>query len=70
MVASEHGCLEEFRLVVSDPGIKTWLASMDLDASDVDMLFHIIDDDYDGHLTVDELVRGASERVNACSNQS
>mmetsp|Transcript_18242 Transcript_18242/g.42495 ORF Transcript_18242/g.42495 Transcript_18242/m.42495 type:complete len:782 (+) Transcript_18242:59-2404(+) len=52
--------LEEFRLVVSDPGIKTWLASMDLDASDVDMLFHIIDDDYDGHLTVDELVRGVS----------
>jgi len=52
--------IDEFRGVVSDPGIKTWLASMDLDASDADTLFHIIDDDMNGHLTVDELIRGVS----------
>jgi len=59
--SSGDGCLdyEEFEKVVSDEGISTWLASMELDASDVQTLFNLIDDG-DGGITVHELMDGVS----------
>mmetsp|Transcript_46258 Transcript_46258/g.107572 ORF Transcript_46258/g.107572 Transcript_46258/m.107572 type:complete len:578 (+) Transcript_46258:61-1794(+) len=56
--------LEEFRALLQGDAktsqwIKLWLASMDLDVSDVDTLYHLIDDG-DGGITADELVRGIS----------
>jgi len=51
---------EEFRAIVSDDSISTWLASMDLVASDVDLLFDLIDNG-DGLITVEELIEGVSK---------
>jgi len=53
---------DEFEEVVSDPGVKTWLASMDLDPSDIDQLFFLIDSNGngDGRISVEELIRGVS----------
>jgi len=53
--------LEEFRSVMSDKGISTWLASMDLDTTDVETLFRLIDGDDDGKITSRELVVGVSQ---------
>mmetsp|Transcript_25247 Transcript_25247/g.58120 ORF Transcript_25247/g.58120 Transcript_25247/m.58120 type:complete len:771 (+) Transcript_25247:75-2387(+) len=53
--------LEEFRQVMSDKGISTWLASMDLDTTDVETLFRLIDGDDDGKITSRELVVGVSQ---------
>lgn len=60
--ASQDGMvsLEEFRQVLSDPDLKTWLGSMDLDSSDVDQLFELLDNG-DGHLSVDELIKGVGK---------
>mmetsp|Transcript_51453 Transcript_51453/g.95191 ORF Transcript_51453/g.95191 Transcript_51453/m.95191 type:complete len:595 (-) Transcript_51453:37-1821(-) len=57
--------LEEFRALLQGDAktsqwIKLWLASMDLDVSDVDTLYHLIDDG-DGGITADELVKGISK---------
>lgn len=49
--------LEELKKVVDTPYVRLWLASMDLNVSDVDTLFHLLDDG-DGELTADELVNG------------
>jgi len=57
------GCLdfEEFKEVISNEGVSTWLASMELDASDVRTLFLLIDESGDGSITVDELMVGVSK---------
>lgn len=49
-----------FRKLLSNPEVKLWLASMELDSSDVDNLFTMMDDG-DGLLTADELVSGAAK---------
>lgn len=50
--------LEEFREVVSNPQVMTWLASMELDAGDVDTLFNHIDVQRVGKISVDDLIAG------------
>lgn len=54
--------LDEFKAIVSIPAVKTWLGSMELDASDADDLFDLIDTEGngDGQVSVDELVKGVS----------
>mmetsp|Transcript_115927 Transcript_115927/g.328526 ORF Transcript_115927/g.328526 Transcript_115927/m.328526 type:complete len:133 (+) Transcript_115927:2-400(+) len=52
--------LEEFRRMFEDPGIKAWLASMELNPGDVDALFQMMDDG-DGTLTVDEVIKGVAK---------
>merc|ERR1712032_537682 len=49
--------LEEFRNVVSDPLVRTWLASMDLDMRDVDALFRLIGNG-DVGITSEQLIVG------------
>lgn len=51
---------EEWRKLVSDPQIKLWLASMELDAGDADHLFTLMDQQTDGEMTLDELVGGVN----------
>eukprot|EP00421_Protoceratium_reticulatum_P011283 CAMPEP_0168398948 /NCGR_PEP_ID=MMETSP0228-20121227/21841_1 /TAXON_ID=133427 /ORGANISM="Protoceratium reticulatum, Strain CCCM 535 (=CCMP 1889)" /LENGTH=485 /DNA_ID=CAMNT_0008412465 /DNA_START=45 /DNA_END=1502 /DNA_ORIENTATION=+ len=50
--------LDEFHEVVSDPQIKTWLASMEIDAADVDNLYSLLDQTGEGRLSATELIRG------------
>merc|ERR1712048_1383803 len=50
---------EEFIQVVSTSSVKTWLASMELDAGDAETLWSLLDDG-DGHLTADELIKGVA----------
>mmetsp|Transcript_65275 Transcript_65275/g.155978 ORF Transcript_65275/g.155978 Transcript_65275/m.155978 type:complete len:808 (+) Transcript_65275:158-2581(+) len=50
--------MEEFKEVANDKRISTWLASMDLDASDIETLYKLIDADDDGQITVEELIAG------------
>lgn len=52
--------LEEFKSILDDYEIKIWLAAMDLDVSDVEELFHLLDDG-DGRLSAEELVRGVAK---------
>merc|ERR1712232_520971 len=47
----------EFKEVLQDPHIKTWLASMDFVASDTDLLFDMIADG-DDSVTAEELING------------
>jgi len=62
--ADENGngmvTLEEFRTVIKDSIVETWLASMDLDMRDSDTLFMLIDEDGDGEITVEELIQGVA----------
>eukprot|EP00930_Biecheleria_cincta_P013389 TRINITY_DN11962_c0_g1_i1.p1 TRINITY_DN11962_c0_g1~~TRINITY_DN11962_c0_g1_i1.p1 ORF type:complete len:616 (+),score=107.00 TRINITY_DN11962_c0_g1_i1:92-1939(+) len=51
--------LEEFRAITALPEVQIWLSAMDLDLSDVDLLFELLDDG-DGKLSADELVRGVA----------
>merc|ERR1712032_805170 len=50
---------EEFKSVLMDPTIHTWLASMDLDASDADTIFDLLCGS-DNLIDVDELISGVS----------
>eukprot|EP00403_Amphidinium_massartii_P033243 CAMPEP_0178449998 /NCGR_PEP_ID=MMETSP0689_2-20121128/42870_1 /TAXON_ID=160604 /ORGANISM="Amphidinium massartii, Strain CS-259" /LENGTH=695 /DNA_ID=CAMNT_0020075395 /DNA_START=33 /DNA_END=2121 /DNA_ORIENTATION=- len=59
--------LEEFKAVVDGKDddedsrwIRTWLASMELDVSDVNTLYALLDESNDGRLTADELIDGIS----------
>jgi len=49
----------EFKKMLSNPSVSTWLASMELDEADHDLLFSLIDDG-DGMLTLPELVKGVA----------
>jgi len=53
--------IEEFKEVMSDKGISTWLASMDLDTTDVETLFALIDSDGGGRISSEELIMGVSQ---------
>lgn len=50
---------DTFRSLMSNAAVKVWLASMELDASDADKLFRLLDDG-DGLLSADELVQGVA----------
>lgn len=50
---------EEFENVVSDPGIQTWLAAMELDVVDAKLLFELIDDG-DNQICAQELLEGVA----------
>lgn len=50
---------ENFLKIVSDPQVRLWLASMELNVTDADNLFTMLDDG-DGFLTADELVHGCA----------
>eukprot|EP00928_Gymnodinium_smaydae_P069247 TRINITY_DN5266_c0_g1_i1.p1 TRINITY_DN5266_c0_g1~~TRINITY_DN5266_c0_g1_i1.p1 ORF type:complete len:571 (+),score=40.59 TRINITY_DN5266_c0_g1_i1:67-1713(+) len=51
-------CIEEWEALVQDPGLKLWLASMDLDVHDARFIFQLCDTTSDGYLTLDELIHG------------
>eukprot|EP00928_Gymnodinium_smaydae_P069253 TRINITY_DN5266_c1_g2_i1.p1 TRINITY_DN5266_c1_g2~~TRINITY_DN5266_c1_g2_i1.p1 ORF type:complete len:537 (-),score=86.51 TRINITY_DN5266_c1_g2_i1:458-2068(-) len=51
-------CFEEWEAIMQDPGLKTWLASMDLDVHDARFIFKLCDTSSDGYLTLEELVHG------------
>jgi len=50
--------LQEFKGVIDDPSVRTWLSSMDLDVRDVDTVFRLLDESNSGRLTAAELVAG------------
>ncbi|CAK0800467.1 unnamed protein product [Prorocentrum cordatum] len=50
--------LQHFKRVLSHPEFQLWLKAMDYDISDAGLLFHLIDADGDGSLSVDELIQG------------
>jgi hypothetical protein len=56
-----HLSLKEFKAVLHNPGVKTWLESMDMETRDGTLLFRMLDKDGDDHLTVDELATGFSK---------
>jgi len=49
--------MEEFRRIFELPEIRTWLSAQDLQVTDPDILFKLLDDG-DKQLTAEELVRG------------
>jgi hypothetical protein len=50
--------LQEFREVLREPGVKTWLAAMELDAGeDADNLFSLLDKE-NGQVSADALIKG------------
>ncbi|CAJ1347547.1 unnamed protein product, partial [Effrenium voratum] len=53
--------LAEFKRILDDHEVKVWLAAMDVDVSDVDELFSMLDDGADGRLSAEELVAGISK---------
>eukprot|EP00929_Paragymnodinium_shiwhaense_P025815 TRINITY_DN15528_c0_g2_i1.p1 TRINITY_DN15528_c0_g2~~TRINITY_DN15528_c0_g2_i1.p1 ORF type:complete len:673 (+),score=97.29 TRINITY_DN15528_c0_g2_i1:58-2076(+) len=52
--------LEEFRAVMSDPRVKTWLAAQELEVQDVELLFELVDNG-SGTITAEELVAGFAQ---------
>jgi len=52
--------MEEFKEILTDPNVQNWFEAQDIRVQDADLAFQIIDVDGDGHLSVEELVRGLS----------
>merc|ERR1719215_1101365 len=55
--------LEEFQNICKDPRVKSWLAAMDLDASNAESVFELIEGlagDGDNRLSAEELVHGVA----------
>jgi hypothetical protein len=50
--------LKEFRALADYPQVKTWLASMEIRAEDLDTMFHLMDSDGSGEITCEEVVHG------------
>merc|ERR1712113_438988 len=50
--------LNEFETFLRDPRVKTYLATLELDAHETKNLFHMLDDG-DGEVTAEEFVQGA-----------
>jgi len=48
----------EYLEIFTTPEIKTWLSAMELDVSDLEMLFEFLDTDRDGRLRLPDLVDG------------
>jgi len=59
---------DEFKLVVQDQEVRTWLAAMELDVRDDDELFQLLDTDHNGRLSADELVTGVSRLKGSAKN--
>jgi len=58
----------QFEELAQDHNMKAWMAAMEIHLSDVDMVFALMDDNRDGHLSVEELLTGFSRlRGNATS---
>lgn len=53
--------LEEWREILIDPEVKTWLASMELVTNDADTLFHLIDASGTGTVDGEELINGVAK---------
>lgn len=53
--------LDEFKTMMSDPAVVTWLASMELEEKDHDVLFRLIDTDGEGAITLQMLARGVGK---------
>merc|ERR1711957_621264 len=49
---------DELGAAVARPEVRTWLLAQELDIRDVELLFHLIDEDNSGSLTVEELTKG------------
>lgn len=52
---------EAFMKICSDPQVKLWLSSLELDVKDAGNLFRLIDDSNDGVLSVHELADGVAK---------
>eukprot|EP00811_Abedinium_folium_P001247 NODE_1113_length_2601_cov_10.129749.p1 GENE.NODE_1113_length_2601_cov_10.129749~~NODE_1113_length_2601_cov_10.129749.p1 ORF type:complete len:764 (-),score=143.03 NODE_1113_length_2601_cov_10.129749:310-2523(-) len=52
--------LEEFAEVLTVPEMRVWFAAQDLEVSDADLLFQLLDDDNNGYLSIDELTVGVA----------
>jgi len=50
----------EYREIFEDPEVRTWLSAMELDVSDLEMIFQLLDEDEDGRLSRNDLVQGIS----------
>lgn len=59
---SEDGFLDraEFMNALSEPVVRLWLASMEIDPTDADRLFDLIDKDGNGLISIEEFIIGAS----------
>lgn len=59
--------MHEFREVLSDPRVKTWLSAMELDVADTDTVFKLLDSPDEGNselpteITCEELVHGVAK---------
>jgi len=51
---------EEFRKIMNDKDVSTWMASMELDTGDIDTLYSLIDDG-DEAVSVEELIAGVAK---------
>merc|ERR1711865_1310061 len=49
---------KQFHRLSKFPAVSTWLASMDLQTTDFDTLFRLIDEDNDGEITFEEMMHG------------
>merc|ERR1719272_1105084 len=52
--------LEEFRDIVAEPQVRTWLAAQELNVNDPDHLFLMMDVEQKGHLSSEDIVKGVS----------
>eukprot|EP00928_Gymnodinium_smaydae_P018341 TRINITY_DN16988_c0_g2_i1.p1 TRINITY_DN16988_c0_g2~~TRINITY_DN16988_c0_g2_i1.p1 ORF type:complete len:515 (-),score=98.05 TRINITY_DN16988_c0_g2_i1:473-2017(-) len=52
--------LEEWQELLKDPTVRIWLSSMELDTSDAELVFELIDSTGDGQLDFQELMAGVS----------
>eukprot|EP00928_Gymnodinium_smaydae_P031515 TRINITY_DN23106_c0_g1_i2.p1 TRINITY_DN23106_c0_g1~~TRINITY_DN23106_c0_g1_i2.p1 ORF type:complete len:533 (-),score=100.00 TRINITY_DN23106_c0_g1_i2:57-1655(-) len=50
----------QFKLVMSDPHVRTWLASMELSTDDIEKLYSLLDDG-DEQLDAEELIKGVAK---------
>ena len=51
---------DEFTIIATNPTVKAWLSSMELDPDDLETLFFFIDSDGDGTLSCEELIEGVA----------
>lgn len=49
---------DEFTVVLQDPQVRTWLAAQEINTSDADVLFKLLDEDKTGEITAEQLVTG------------
>jgi hypothetical protein len=51
---------DEYAEIFTNPEVKTWLSAMELDVSDLEMIFELLDTDRDGRLRLSDLIDGVS----------